>query len=415
MRREDPRGDRGVRMNSLDARADAEMSNGRNGTHPFVGVSDAAIVRCLADVKPQPISWLWPSRIACGKVTLIAGDPGLGKSQLTAALAACVSVGGRWPVDRAIAPSGSILVLNAEDDAADTIRPRLDAAGANVHRIHVLDAVRTNADGREIERSFDLGRDIDTLRSAARHINDVKLIVIDPISAYLGGTASHRNSDVRSVLAPLAALASELGAAIVAVSHLNKGAGTDALMRVTGSLAFVAAARAAFLVVKDAHDPARRLFVTAKNNLGPDQAHGLAFRVVPVTLENGIQTSRLEWETEPVTMTASEALAAAAGDPEDRDAMSEAMDFLRELLSAGPMPAKDAEAGAKSAGHSIATIRRARKAIGVIVDKDGFQGPWRWSLPSKALKESKEAQEKDVSAFARDERLWVTNLDQESI
>lgn len=400
-------------MTSLDARADKEMASGGNGAES--PANGEAVVRCMADVVPQPVSWLWQPRIARGKVTLIAGDPGLGKSQLTAALAACVSVGGKWPVDRASAPFGSVLILNAEDDAADTIRPRLDAAGADARRIHVLDAVRAfDGAGREVQRGIDLARDVEVLRAAAHRIGNVTLIVIDPISAYLGGTDSHRNSDVRSVLAPLASLAAELGAAIVAVSHLNKAAGTDALMRVTGSLAFVAAARAAFLVVKDSHDSARRLFVAAKNNLGPDLGNGLAFRVVPVTLDSGIQTSRLEWETEPVAMTASEALAAAAGDPEERNALADAMDFLREELAGGPIPAKEIESAASSAGHSAATVRRARKALGVIADKDGYQGPWRWSLPSMMLKVSIDAQENKVRTFGLDERHWIANRDQEA-
>lgn len=365
-----------------------------------------AVTRCMRDIQPEPISWLWPERIARGKVTMIAGDPGLGKSQLTSALAACVSVAGRWPVDLSQAPAGNVLILNAEDDAADTIRPRLDAAGANVDRIHVLDSIRATVDeGRRTNRSFDLARDIDALAAAARRIGNVALIIIDPISAYLGGTDSHRNADIRGLLAPLATVAGALDAAIVAVTHLNKSSGSDALMRVTGSLAFVAAARAAFLVAKDAQEPARRLFLNAKNNLGPDQGNGLAFRVVPVTLENGIATSRLEWEAETVTITANEALAALSGDTEERSALEDAKRCLCDLLAAGPMPAKDVMKLAKAEGHASATIRRAGKALGLVVDKEGFHEGWRWSLPSKMLKSTEDAQAKQMSTFGNDEHL----------
>jgi putative DNA primase/helicase len=214
--------------------------------------SQSAVIRCFQDVVATPLSWLWPRRIARGKVTLVAGDPGLGKSQLTASLAACVSVGGCLPGSDYAAPLGSVLFLNAEDDAADTIRPRLEAAGADVARIHALDAVRTlGDDGRVMQRGFDLARDIGALQGAARGIGDVALIVIDPISAYLGGTDSHRNADVRGLLAPLSALAADVGAAVLIVSHLNKTVGNDAMMRITGSLAFVAAARAAYIVARD--------------------------------------------------------------------------------------------------------------------------------------------------------------------
>lgn len=375
-----------------------------------------AVVRCLQDVFAVPVSWLWAQRIARGKVTLIAGDPGLGKSQLTASIAACVSVGGRWPVDQSNAPRGNILILNAEDDPADTIRPRVDAAQADVSRIFILDAVYApNANSGVAQRSFDLTRDIETLRKEASRIGDVMLIIIDPISAYLGGTNSHCNADVRTILAPLTALAADIGAAVLLVSHLNKSAGSDAMMRVSGSLAFVAAARAAYLVVRDAQDPARRLFLPAKNNLGPDQGAGLAFRIVPVTLANEISTSRIDWESEPVAITANEALAAAFDDPEKRSARAEAELFLRELLSDGPMPAKDVQRAAQEAGHSKATIRRAKEALAIIVDKEGYQGPWCWSLPSKVLKLPKDAHEKSMNTFGADERLCPNDANAEVI
>lgn len=365
-----------------------------------------AETRCMRDIQPQPISWLWLDRIARGKVTLIAGYPGLGKSQLTAAIAACVSVGGHWPVNRSPCPLGAALILNAEDDAADTIRPRLDAAAANVNNVHVLESISTaDSEGRISTRGFSLAQDIEALQDAARRIGNVALIIIDPISAYLGGADSHRNADMRALLAPLATLASTINAAVVAVSHLNKSSGNDALMRVTGSLAFVAAARAAFLVVKDAQDPERRLFLNLKNNLGPDSGDGLAFRVVPVTLAAGLATSRLEWEAQPVTITANDALAAMANSSGERSALNDAKEFLRNLLAAGPLSSKEVRKAAQAEGHSWVTVRRASDALGVLTDKEGFRGGWRWSLPSKVLTDSEDAQEKMMSTFGKDEHL----------
>jgi KaiC/GvpD/RAD55 family RecA-like ATPase len=393
-------------MKTLEQKANEEMA-AQAGNMSAVS---QPITRCFADVVPQPISWLWKGRIARGKVTMIAGDPGLGKSQLTAALAACVSVGGRWPVDLSECPTGNIIFLNAEDDAADTMRPRLEAAGADLQRIHVLDAVTEfGINGERLERTFSLSSDIDAIGVAARKIGGVTLIVIDPISAYLGGTDSHRNADIRSLLAPLAKLAGELNAAIVTVSHLNKGTDSDALRRVTGSLAFVAAARAAYLVVKDANDPSRRFFLSAKNNLGPDQNNGLAFRVVPKTLESGIETSCLEWEADMVTMTANEALAAlgaGAGDSKQYGALDEAKECLKSILGDGPMLASRVEAIAKEAGHSKQTVRRAREALGILVDKEGYQGPSRWSLPSKMFKTIKDVQAKNMSIIGLNEHHW---------
>lgn len=266
------------------------------------------IFRRLSDVQAQPIRWLWPGRFARGKVSMIAGNPGLGKSQVTASLAAIVTTAGCWPVDAARCEAGSVVFLSAEDDAADTIKPRLLAAGADTGRCYTLDAVTDrDADGVARIRSFNLQGDLDRLAALLECIGDVALVVIDPISAYLGGTDSHKNAEVRAVLAPLAELAARHCVAVICVSHLNKAGGNEAVMRVTGSLGFVAAARAAYIVARDKDDPHRRLFLPIKNNIGNDQA-GLAFKVESFELDDDIQTSRVMWDAEPVTVTADEAM-----------------------------------------------------------------------------------------------------------
>ena len=142
------------------------------------------VIRCMADIEPEKIEWLWPCRIAIGKQTLIGGEPGLGKSQITAALAAAVTTGGEWPCNEGRAPRGSVIILSAEDDASDTIRPRLDAAGANVRGVHLISAVRQkDGTGR---RSFNLQADLGALENEIAHIGNVRLVIIDPVSSYLG-------------------------------------------------------------------------------------------------------------------------------------------------------------------------------------------------------------------------------------
>ncbi len=159
---------------------------------------------CIADVEPKAINWLWPEKIARGKVSMIAGDPGLGKSLITIALASAVSTGARWPVGGGNAPLGSVTMLSDEDSVADTIRPRLDAAGADCSKIHALKMVREiNEDGETVERSFSLAKDIERLAEVLEKLGDCVLVQIDPISAYLGGTDSHKNADVRALLSPL--------------------------------------------------------------------------------------------------------------------------------------------------------------------------------------------------------------------
>jgi hypothetical protein len=348
----------------------------------------------LGDVKPEPVLWLWPGRIARGKLTLLAGDPGLGKSFITIDLAARVSLGSPWPDDPlAPAPIGRVVMLNAEDDLADTVRPRLDAAGADVTRITALAAV-TDDDG---EKQFNLQRDLAALEQAIADTPDCKLVIIDPITAYLGNCDSHKNADIRAVLAPLAELAARYKVAVVAVSHLNKGSG-PALYRTMGSLAFVAAARAAWVVVKDKEAPKRRMLLPVKNNLAEDTA-GMAYAIV-----DGI----LAWEADPVTISADEIL----GDDRRKDGHSERDDaghWLRQLLRDGRLSPKEIKAQADDAGFSWATIRRAKDRASVRVFKEGFgkDSRWFWELsPQRCAAEGEDAQPSDVSAFDETERLW---------
>jgi hypothetical protein len=332
----------------------------------------------VSTVEAAPIKWLWPARMAIGKVTLIAGHPGLGKSQLTAYLAAQVTTGKFWPAGEGRAPIGDAIMLSAEDDLADTIRPRLEAAGANIERVHILKSVR---DG-DVDRGFNLARDLAALQLALTSVGNVKLVIVDPVTAYLGGTDTHKTGDVRAVLAPVAELASQYGVAIVAVSHLNKGGGGEAMARITGSLAFVAAVRAAFLVQKDPEDAKRRLFQPIKNNLGIDDL-GLAFRIGEREVARGIRAPVIEWEAEHITITADEVLAAVGGqDGEDGGALREAVHFLQTLLAAGPVSQKTIKADASANSISEKTLRRAKSKLGVVARKNGMEGGWTWELPA---------------------------------
>jgi putative DNA primase/helicase len=338
--------------------------------------------RCVADVVAVSIRWLWPGRIARGKVTLIAGHPGLGKSQLALNLAAVVSTGGRWPVDGAQGDLGSVVILSAEDDVADTIRPRLEAAGADVGRCHVVDAVRDVDGAGDIHsRAFNLAADVERLEALLAELGDVALVVIDPLTAYLGGADSHKNAEVRGLLAPLGEMAARRTVAVVCVSHLNKGGSSEALLRVSGSLGFVAASRAAFIVAKDNGQPARRLFLPLKNNLSSDQT-GLAFTVAPHRLPNGIETSWLLWESEPVTVTADDAMAPVEATADSTE-IANACEWLRDLLVPGPVEAREVLRLAGDQGFNHRMAQRARQKIGATTQREGFGKGSRvlWSIP----------------------------------
>ena len=342
------------------------------------------LYRPMSQVRAQAIRWLWPGRIAKGKVSMIVGNPGLGKSQVCASLASVVSNGGRWPVDRTEAEVGNVIILSAEDDAEDTIRPRLEAAGADLDRIFLLQAIEAEDEkGKSFERSFNLVNDIPRLAALIHKIGGCELVIIDPITAYLGAADSHKNAEVRSLLAPLQLQAAKLGMAVLAVSHLTKSQGTDALQRVQGSVAFAAAARAVWGVTKDKDDPARRLFLPLKNNLGIDNS-GLAYRVESFVLPESdppIGTSRVMWEPDKVTVSADEAFSNVAKNFDEHNALEDAKDFLRGLLATGPVPSKQVRSDAEASGHSWATICRAQRDLKIESEKSGFKEPWMWRLP----------------------------------
>jgi putative DNA primase/helicase len=203
-------------------------------------------------------------------------------------LAARVSRGKRFPheenpPDR---DPANVILLNAEDSTESVIAPRLKAAGADPDKVFVLNSVRrVRDDGTSTEVEFSLTEDIETLDKLIQEIGSVSLVIIDPVSAYLGKVDSHNNSEVRSVLAPLSRLAEKHNVAVVCVSHLNKGGDAKVIYRVTGSLAFGAAARTVIVVGPNPDDDTgkEKVFCPAKSNLAKLQS-ALTFTVKDVLL-----------------------------------------------------------------------------------------------------------------------------------
>jgi hypothetical protein len=342
-------------------------------TAPAVG---PILVR-LADVTPRKISWLWRRRIARGKMTLLMGDPGAGKSFITADVASRVSRGAPWP-DGDSAPLGDVVFLAAEDGLEDTLRPRMDALGADVSRIHVFTGV-IDREGSS-ERPFSLKTDIAQLDEAIQKYRPA-LIVIDPLNSYFGDKDAYKDTEVRSVLLPLVQLAERTNVALLAITHVTKSAQGKALYRALGSIGFAGVARIQLAAGALPEDPERRYLMPVKQNAN-QAATVLAYRITPT---EDPDVARFEWERDPVQgVTADGVFGAVAKSLDEQSAIEDAVTFLRELLEDGPMPAIEIIKLAKTEGISEATLRRARLVARVGHHKNGFKGGFVWFLQSKS-------------------------------
>jgi len=336
---------------------------------------DGVVLLNGSDLTPQPISWLWRGWLALGKLHILAGAPGQGKTTLALAMAATVTVGGRWP-DGSRCERGNVLVWSGEDDPADTLLPRLIAAGADKHRVHFISGTRTNGE----LQPFDPATDMVQLAAQASRIGDVRLIIVDPVVSAVTGD-SHKNTEVRRALQPLVDLAASIGAALVGISHFSKGGqGQDPASRVVGSVAFTAVARVVLVAAKVQGDDGddRRILARGKSNIGPDDG-GFEYSIAQVEALPGIQASRIEWGS-AVEGTARELLRDPEDECEETNAQDAASSFLREVLGDDVVPVKSVEAEGKAAGLAWRTIRRASDALGVL-KRRGSENRWYWSLP----------------------------------
>src|SRR5258708_9269222 len=222
----------------------------------------------LSEVKTQQIDWLWQRRIPLGKITILDGDPGMGKSLLAINIAACVSTGRPMPDDTP-GRQGNIILIAPEDSAEDTIKPRMEAAGGDPSKVFLLNTIEDFDEKRLgiYARTFSLSRDLDDLEREIKRTNAI-LVVLDPLMAIpRRNIDSSRDQVVREVFTPLAQLAERNGCAILIIRHLNKGSSDNILYRGAGSIGIIAAARIGLLVAHDPDDEQKRVFATIKNNL----------------------------------------------------------------------------------------------------------------------------------------------------
>lgn len=358
------------RIASIQARHDAQHRE-----------PEAIVIRA-SDVKPRELDPVWNGVLWAGKPTLIAGDPGLGKSIVTCDMAARVTTGEPWPCTVEARTPASVVMLSAEDDIEDTIVPRLIAAGADLSRVTFINGVTDYSGDAPAKAWLSLDKHVEQLASVLRaQRGQVRLLVIDPISAYMGRDVdSHRNSDVRTVLAGLADLASQHRAAVLVVTHLRKSDSSTALYRVTGSLAFTAAARAVYAVAKDPDDDHHRLMVCAKNNLAVST---MGFGYVVKANDDAIPY--VEWGETPELRSLDEIFGQEQESPREaarNQRADEIAGWLNTRLSSGPVPATAMWESAKENGYSERDVRTAKRALKVRAEIMGFQGNWHWMLPN---------------------------------
>jgi KaiC/GvpD/RAD55 family RecA-like ATPase len=336
-------------------------------------------VRLASEVPEGSVTWDWPGRLARGKLVLFAGNPGLGKSYVSCDLAARYTVGGPFPDGQAgNFPKGDVVFLVSEDGLSDTLRPRLEQAGADCRRVHIVESILLREKERRRSRTVSLTRDLAELERYCESLGERRLLVIDPISSYLGGIDVYRDADVRQALEPLARMAERLDLTVLMIAHLNKRVGTTAIHRVSGSVAFVAAARLAYTFVEDPIAPGRTLCLPSKINLC-QRPPGLAFTIG----ERGI-----EWSRDAVLDNLDELLNSRAEANLGR--LDEATAWLKKRLEEGQWVAMhELQQEASREGISSRTLRRAKAALGTEMQKQetGSGAVWQVRLPRESESE----------------------------
>jgi len=350
---------------------DVEAVEDRNTT---ISVGPRLRTIPFSEIKLEELTWLWPGYLPLGKVGILEGDPGTGKSTCSLDFAARVTTGSPWPCGAPGSAPADVLVLSAEDGAGDTIKPRLIAAGADESRVHFVDVV-VDEDSAAAPRSVSLPRDVALLEEEILRHN-ARFAIVDVFTSYLDPKLSaNSDQDVRRVLTPLAKVAAETSCFILILRHLNKKAGDNPLYRGGGSIGISGAARAAYLIGRDPEDHDRMIMVSQKNNLGPD-ALARAYRLVG---DESTRVARLEWEPDPVEFSAGELLTPSDGSGSRRRQKPIVVGAIQEIVSnaGGRVASKALFEQLAALGISEGTAKRCKVAAGVRAEKDG-SGGWSW-------------------------------------
>jgi hypothetical protein len=333
---------------------------------------------CTADtIQPKQIRWLWLHRFA-EKINLLVGNPDNGKGLVSLHTVARLTTGEPWFDAENKLPPSEALILAAEDDWDDIIVPRLIAAGADLKKVHKL-VMSAQINGSKVEKELSLDRDRSVLDNYLQKHPSIRLVVIDPVSNYLGRTKMIDEQSVRELLAPFKEMASRLHVAFLCIMHLNKKVELDAIHRIGGAMAFTGIARMVWLCApkpnEDGTDSDEMLMVKVKGNIVQRTLKGLSFKVGvhPVPIEDvSTEIPYVEWKG-AVNQSANDLMSShkrAAHRPNDR--RQEAINWLNEYLSDGAKPLDEVEyTGLKMHGFDPKLLQRARKDAGIVTFADG--------------------------------------------
>lgn len=345
-------------------------------------------VTTMSSIAAKPIEPLWAGCLYRGKLTVIAGIPGDGKSLLADDICARISAGAAWPVGDGSFAKSTVFLLTAEDDPADTIRPRLDVAGADNDLIKLIGGAY-HVDEKTGERTLDMVSLISDLPAIERQIVDsgASLLVVDPLTSF-SDSDTNKTGESRRLFDGMAQMAARTGVAILIITHMNKRSDArKAMQMIAGSHVIVAAVRVVLVTARDPNDKARRLLLPIKLNIGPDDT-GFAFRVTPRVHAVCGDVPACEWEADGVEdMSADDVL--IDNTPRAQAAVeksNEVQDWLREYLKREPVAASSLWAKAKEMGYGERRVKQALKVIKASCEILGYQGKWHWRLTESGTK-----------------------------
>ncbi|QSG85604.1 AAA family ATPase [Acinetobacter indicus] len=331
----------------------------------------------MATIQAQAINWLWSGWLPLGKLTILAGAGGCGKTNLLLALIATITTNGIFPDGSKCTDTGKVLIYSTEDDPNDTLLPRLIANGADLSKIDFI-AGRINDKGER--EPFDPTKDLPLLNVYAKQNPDIKLLMIDPIISAVGGD-SNKATDVRRSLQVVVDFAQEFNCAVVGITHFAKGtSGSSPAERIIGSQAFTALARMVWSAAKR-EDENDCILVRAKSNISTLDG-GIKYQIEPETVLENIETTKTAW-LGTIEGSARELLSEAESTENSNvTTVDMAKEFLIDLLSSVEnMPSKEVQSQAKDAGFSPASIRRAQEKLNIKPFKPQGEKIWFWSLP----------------------------------